>query len=580
MKKIIILFLLIFGFYRSQAVDHPSVHETTISPNERGLIARLDALEQAGDFAGRDSMFDAYTMNAATKEETISDELYAHYFRAGIFQNKKAVLKQAQNWAYACEKEHQAADASKAYLNWSKILLYFKDQELALSKAERAIELAHAAKDKFAAAEALIGRADILVWENKKSDAFRDYLDAYYDALELKNYALTQKSLEHIAELFVNSKLYGQALKYRKEQLGQFLKGPERNDSSTYYGLLLEIADNKLDKGSIREGSADAEKVLSYCLRHNNRQLLTKQLAVLRSNYFETNNFEGLIDLYGNRFPGELDSLKPSNPIAYFRIRALQREQKGDLLAAAEYLDSAELYLPADKSTDFISANFFIRKGEFYLRCGFPARAMPYFEQAYAISAQTHYFPFLKTASQNLDLAATALGDYKKAHDFRGKTLAWSDSLRQMVDNDAIVLLEFESLEKQKELSEKQHQEQVDRKHNLQYMLIIILIVSSFILLIVLGSVRIPEIVIKSLGYLVFIFFFEFLILLADNKIHHMTHGEPLKIMGFKIVLIALMLPLHHWVEHKVVHFLLHHKLLSRSGKNEHQKHHSQEAHA
>jgi len=50
---------------------------------------------------------------------------------------------------------------------------------------------------------------------------------------------------------------------------------------------------------------------------------------------------------------------------------------------------------------------------------------------------------------------------------------------------------------------------------------------------------------------------FEFIILLADNRIHEWTHGEPWKVMSFKIILVAMLFPLHHWLEHKVIHYLL-----------------------
>jgi hypothetical protein len=44
---------------------------------------------------------------------------------------------------------------------------------------------------------------------------------------------------------------------------------------------------------------------------------------------------------------------------------------------------------------------------------------------------------------------------------------------------------------------------------------------------------------------------------LFDNAIHEITHGEPWKVLSIKIVLIGMLLPLHHYVEHKVVNNLL-----------------------
>ncbi|MEI2748753.1 MAG: hypothetical protein V9E88_08355 [Ferruginibacter sp.] len=70
---------------------------------------------------------------------------------------------------------------------------------------------------------------------------------------------------------------------------------------------------------------------------------------------------------------------------------------------------------------------------------------------------------------------------------------------------------------------------------------------------------------IKTIGFFAFIFLFEFIILLADNQIHHWTHGEPWKIILIKIGLIAILLPLHHWLEEKVIHHLTNKDLLSNS---------------
>lgn len=67
------------------------------------------------------------------------------------------------------------------------------------------------------------------------------------------------------------------------------------------------------------------------------------------------------------------------------------------------------------------------------------------------------------------------------------------------------------------------------------------------------------------LGFFSFIFLFEFIILLADNSIHHWTHGEPWKILLIKIFLIAFLLPFHHWIEKRVVDYLLNHRLINFS---------------
>ncbi|HYD21133.1 MAG TPA: hypothetical protein VEB40_06650, partial [Flavipsychrobacter sp.] len=103
------------------------------------------------------------------------------------------------------------------------------------------------------------------------------------------------------------------------------------------------------------------------------------------------------------------------------------------------------------------------------------------------------------------------------------------------------------------------------RRYNIQYMGISIVIVLSFIVLAILGSFKVHRVVVKALGFFSFIFFFEFIIMFADHEIHHFTHGEPWKFMLFKIMLIAILLPLHHWLEEKVIHYLVSHRMVDAS---------------
>jgi hypothetical protein len=67
---------------------------------------------------------------------------------------------------------------------------------------------------------------------------------------------------------------------------------------------------------------------------------------------------------------------------------------------------------------------------------------------------------------------------------------------------------------------------------------------------------------IKMLSFFAFICLFEFIVLLIDSYLHKITHGEPLKIWLIKIFLIALLVPIQHFLEHGMVHFLASQRLL------------------
>jgi len=72
----------------------------------------------------------------------------------------------------------------------------------------------------------------------------------------------------------------------------------------------------------------------------------------------------------------------------------------------------------------------------------------------------------------------------------------------------------------------------------------------------------VPSWLIRVLGFFSFILFFEFIIMIADHKIYHITNNEPWKILLIKIGLIAFLLPFHHWIEKKVTQYLINNKIL------------------
>ena len=113
---------------------------------------------------------------------------------------------------------------------------------------------------------------------------------------------------------------------------------------------------------------------------------------------------------------------------------------------------------------------------------------------------------------------------------------------------------------------ENEREEAKRRKNNIQYLAIIMGIVVLFIALVVLGMFKVSSTVIKAVGFFVFLLFFEFIFLLFKKNIYAITKGEPWKDLAFMIALAALLVPLHHWLEHKVLHYLTSHNRLTSAG--------------
>jgi hypothetical protein len=102
----------------------------------------------------------------------------------------------------------------------------------------------------------------------------------------------------------------------------------------------------------------------------------------------------------------------------------------------------------------------------------------------------------------------------------------------------------------------KVQQEQKEKRHRIQYMAITIAIAASFVLLAMTGFFYVSQTVIRLVGFFSFLMFFEFLFLLFKKNIAFITQGEPWKDLAFMIALAAVLLPLHHMVEEKVIHYL------------------------
>jgi len=147
-------------------------------------------------------------------------------------------------------------------------------------------------------------------------------------------------------------------------------------------------------------------------------------------------------------------------------------------------------------------------------------------------------------------------GDYKQALQYYKQQNIYRDSIDNLSKQKDLVSVEIENAGKRIERQKLQEEEATRTRNNLQYMGITAAIATVFIFLVILGVFRMSPNVIKALGFFAFIFLFEFIVLLLDNQIHELTHDEPWKVLGIKIIIIGILLPLHHKMEEKVTHYL------------------------
>jgi tetratricopeptide (TPR) repeat protein len=114
----------------------------------------------------------------------------------------------------------------------------------------------------------------------------------------------------------------------------------------------------------------------------------------------------------------------------------------------------------------------------------------------------------------------------------------------------------FRQLEKEEEriLAEKRRGEQ------LQMLLIAIFIPGFFLITLLLSRVNLHIKLIRLLGVLSLLFLFEYLTLLLHPTVARLTHHTPIYEILIFVVMAAVLIPMHHRLEHWLIHKLIHHR--------------------
>jgi tetratricopeptide (TPR) repeat protein len=204
--------------------------------------------------------------------------------------------------------------------------------------------------------------------------------------------------------------------------------------------------------------------------------------------------------------------------------------------------------------------DFYMDFGEYYKRTKNPRQAIFYCDKAYALAAATNTLNMEEKSTDSLEKLYMALGNYPAALACEQRAATERDSIRTQMQATDLMKLEVENDQRRRERLSEEERLKTEHRHNVQYMGFTMGLVALFVALVMLARLSVPVSLIRALVFVAFIFLFEFIIMLADKQIQTWTAEEPWKVLLLKIILAAGMVPLHHWLEHKVVHYLSRHK--------------------
>lgn len=497
----------------------------------------------------------------------VASVLYAYYSRdknryetANTYALKAVELSAAQNVTYK-EKVYSLNN-----LAGTQFALGKKNE--ALQYSQEALEMANESNVDSFKITTLLKYGDVQQQYGDKIKAFKNFLAAREIAektKEEKTKLYINRVYSYLISLYTGLESYDKAIDYLYKLLHHY-RTIKNVDSqldvlarigSTYSNAKKFIA----AKGVYEQMGQLADSVKNTTIK--TRSKIGMLNAILESD----DKLPALAYLRNN--PDILDVFYKSGYVYTIHFGL------GNMFSALKMYDSANIYYEKAKP-EIMQKNSYQEQLEFNLQYAVHLfhtnkhqASIQYLTSA-ATQADSLKIATAKLAAvEYLDSCYQKMGDYKQAFFYN----SLRDKIKKDIDEKSkakdVLLLEIENENKRAERLAQEEAEAIQKRHNWQYMAIIIGILSLFSLLAVLGVFHVPVKWVRALGFIAFIFLFEFIILIFDTWIHHATHGEPLKILSIKVVLIAVLLPLHHWLEHKALDFITTRKKLDILKKKE-----------
>jgi tetratricopeptide (TPR) repeat protein len=483
---------------------------------------------------------------------------------AGNIYGQMAVLKEYSSKALEYTKE--ALDLCKEIngslkekifcnLQMARLQRNIQNNNEAKKFNETALNLANETSDDSLIVIAKLGYGNTQLAAGEKLDAFKTFISAQATAEKSKHKNkdwLQISAYNSLAGFYTSIEGYDKAIDYQYKSLAYARKN---NNTADMFNMMFSIGANY----SLAKKHDAAKNIYIELIRIADS---------LKKPDYKIKGQIGIVNtmINGPEAEKSLQYLKghPEIKDLFNRINLIYQLDYGmaQVFTIIKQYDSARYYF--DRSIPimekFTSVSTFPIMYQQYARflyeSGNYPKAISYLNKAALINDSLKNSIGNKDVYEMLDSCYQKNGDYKNAFVYNSlfqKAKLEADEKSKAKD---ILSVEIDAENKRKERLEKEEEEETNRRHNWQYMGIIFGIISLFILLAALGLFNVPLKWVRALGFISFIFLFEFIILLADTWIHNFTHGEPLKIIGIKVVLIAMLLPLHHFLEHKVIHYL------------------------
>ena len=437
------------------------------------------------------------------------------------------------------------------------------DDQKALALSNQALSLAGNTENDSVKVMAYIAMGDQYMQMGEKLLSFRNFLEALSVAETSGNEYLLRTVYTYLRRFYASIHEYRKAIDYGMKEYVIDRKA----------WAVFQMVSDEYDMGDLFAKSGQQDLAL---------KMYENAIALADSVHYDILKIDPYFRIFNmyfnsNQYVKGLDYLKAHQQVITIleglgyksfidQVFGMSFSQQGRFDSADHYFRLAEPDMEK-KGSPSAHFDFYSAVGEDYVRRKEYVRAISYYKKAFEVGQVIKDMNYQQTSARLLDSVYGLLGDYKSARFYNTRYHELDDSLREMSRETDLLKLEVESDNQHRERLVREEEARMEHRHNVQYMGFTVGLVVLFIVLVMLGWFAVPAGMIRALGFLSFIFLFEFIILLADKNIQRWTHEEPWKVLVIKIGLAAILVPLHHWLEHKVIHYLSHRKRVKREVK-------------
>jgi len=514
----------------------------------------------------RKLMFDAYMSNG---------------LRCSYFRGQKAYMERSIGYY---EKALALARHNKMEKRTGAALLQLADIHLALPDKDKALKLVAEAfsrisslKDDSLRVESNNIYGKVYLARNDKILALRHHLAALEISEEIQGNTRESKRLK--SELKRNCYLY----------LATFYSTIDDYDKAIdNYTLAYKMLDDLSDRRVPYQRCIDINAIGNLFSMKKNYEIsisyFQRSIRMADSLKFATLKLPGYISLLNQYLrmnqpekalnylnSGEGQQLK--DYLNTFRMNGVFDQAYAYVYTDLGRFDSARKYfekaLPYFESAmnDNSKVGIYLQMGKLFTKTGETEKAINSYLKAKEIGEKNGFLELTMTAAGYLDTLYETRGDFRTANLYNSMYYRFRDSIEKMNKEKDLEQEEANAENQRQERIRKEQEELKRRKINIQYLAITIGIVVLFLGLVILGMFKVSAGLIKAIGFFVFLMLFEFIFLVFKKNIYAITHGEPWKDLMFMIALAALLVPLHHWLEHRVLHYLTSHNRLTSAGQ-------------